>query len=137
MVAKFANFLRAQGVGVFPNPRQARVFWVGLAGDLDRLRSMQANLESRLESVGFFREPRNFRAHLTIGRTRRRMDRQTIGAALEAMHSVASDLFRVDRLVLFKSILKPAGAEHTALHTSYLKRHPDSQTGGLHDHISG
>jgi 2'-5' RNA ligase len=130
-------FLRADGVGVFPNLRHARVLWVGLNGDLERLRSMQANLESCLEAIGFPRGSRHFRAHLTIGRTRRRIDGQTIGAALKPLKLVVSDPFQVDRMVLFKSILKPSGADYTALHTSYLTTHPDSHTGGLHDHITG
>lgn len=112
--------LQAQGVGVFPNLRRARVLWVGLTGDLDRLSALQASLESGLESIGFSRESRKYRAHLTIGRARRRVDRQTIGAALEPVKDVASDPFRVDRLVLFKSVLKPAGAVYTQLHASHL-----------------
>ncbi|MBC2710611.1 MAG: RNA 2',3'-cyclic phosphodiesterase [Desulfosarcina sp.] len=112
--------LEAMGVGVFPNLRNARVLWVGLGGDLDRLRAIQTTLESDLESVGFRKETRRFHPHLTIGRTRQRVDAETIGASLEPLKDVASDSFRVDRLMLFNSILKPAGAEHTLLHTSRL-----------------
>ena len=83
--------LVAKGIGVFPNPRYARVVWVGLRGDLDRLKSIQATLESGLESVGFSRESRAFRAHLTIGRIRQRIDASTIKAALDPMQAVASD----------------------------------------------
>ena len=112
--------LVAKGVGVFPNLRHARVVWVGLSGDLDRLKSIQATLESGLESVGFNRESRAFRAHLTIGRTRQRIDASTIKAALDPLQEVASDAFRVDRLMLFSSILKPTGAQYTLLHTAHL-----------------
>lgn len=112
--------LKAGGVGVFPNLRHARVLWVGLTGDLQRLKAIQATLESALESLGFGRESRDFHAHLTIGRTRQRIDAKKIGASLEPLKDAASDSFRVDRLVLFKSVLKPAGAEYTLLHTSHL-----------------
>lgn len=112
--------LTAKGVGVFPDLGHARVFWVGLAGDLDRLKAIQAALESGLESVGFIRESRGFGAHLTIGRVRRRIDAQLIGESVEPLKAVASDIFRVDRLMLFKSILKPYGPEYTLLHTSHL-----------------
>ena len=112
--------LIAKGVGVFPNRRNARVFWVGLAGELDRLKTLQATLESGLESVGFKKESRDFSAHLTIGRTRRRVDAQTIGALLEPLKDESSDSFRVDRLMLFKSVLRSPGAEYTLLHTSHL-----------------
>lgn len=118
---RFPSFsLVARGVGVFPNLRKARVLWVGLAGDLDRLKLLQAGLESSLVSVGFNKASQRFRAHLTIGRTRQRIDVRTIGAALEPLKNIASDSFRVDRLTLFKSILKPTGAEYTPLHTTHL-----------------
>ncbi|WP_319409617.1 RNA 2',3'-cyclic phosphodiesterase [uncultured Desulfosarcina sp.] len=112
--------LAAKGVGVFPNLRRARVLWVGLTGDLDRLKAIQATLESGLESVGFRREPRDFGAHLTIGRIRERTDAKMIGASMDQLKDTASDGFHVDRLVLFKSILKPNGPEYSLLHTSHL-----------------
>jgi 2'-5' RNA ligase len=118
MTAAFS--LTAKGVGVFPDLRRARILWVGLAGDLDRLKAVQATLESSLDSVGFKKEAHVFGAHLTIGRIRRRIDAQLIGESVEPLKAVASDFFRVDRLMLFKSILKPNGPEYTLLHTSHL-----------------
>lgn len=112
--------LTAKGGGVFPNLSHARVLWVGLAGERDRLEAIQATLESGLESVGFKREARDFAAHLTLGRIRRQIDAQTISALVEALTDQSSDSFRVDKLMLFKSILKASGAEYTLLHTSHL-----------------
>jgi len=118
MIPPFSLF--AKGVGVFPNLRHARVLWVGLAGCIDRLKAIQAALESGLESVGFQREAREFNAHLTIGRIRRRTGARKIAASLDSAKAAVSGSFRVDRLMLFKSILKPNGPEYTLLHTSHL-----------------
>ncbi len=112
--------LAAKGVGGFPNLRRARILWVGLTGELDRLKTVQAALESGLDAVGVKREARGFSAHLTIGRIRRRIDAQLIGESVEALKAVASDFFRADRLMLFNSILRPNGPEYTLLHTSHL-----------------
>ncbi len=112
--------LVAKGVGVFPNFRRARVLWVGLAGHLDRLKTSQADLESALEAVGFSKEARDFSAHLTIGRVRRRIDAQRIRASLDPVQNATSDRFRVDRLTLIKSVLKPNGPRYSLLHTSHL-----------------
>lgn len=112
--------LKARGVGVFPDRRHARVVWVGLDGELDRLGEIRIALESCLESIGFSRENRRFHPHLTIGRTRRQIVAQNLRRSLDTLKDAASDLFQVDRLMLFKSILKPAGAEYTLLHTSWL-----------------
>jgi RNA 2',3'-cyclic 3'-phosphodiesterase len=112
--------LNARGVGVFPNRRHARVLWVGLDGELDRLGEIHSALESSLESIGFNRETRRFHPHLTIGRTRRRIDARTIGASLDPLNDATSDSFPVDCLRLFQSNLKPAGVEYSLLHTSQL-----------------
>jgi 2'-5' RNA ligase len=124
--------LRAQAAGAFPNVRRARVLWVGLGGDLAPLMSMQANLESGLESIGFARERRRFHPHLTMARTRHPIDPAVLGAGLEATRRMVSKPFAVDRLALIKSVLSPSGATHTRLHRSYLQGPPapDIDRGG-------
>jgi len=113
--------LEARGVGAFPGLRKARVLWVGLTGDVDRLLSLQADLETGLESIGYAKDSRGFQAHLTIGRVGRPGAVQTIGEALASLQDTASEPFQVDRLALYQSVLKPAGAQYSLLHTSYLK----------------
>lgn len=112
--------LRAEGVGVFPHLRNARVVWVGLTGEVDRLNTLRETLESVLESIGVGRDVRGYRAHLTIGRIRRRVDARLLGAELERHGESECESFRVDRLGLFESVLKPAGAEYALLHASPL-----------------
>lgn len=116
--------LKADGVGVFPNRRQARVLWMGLSGELDGLRAIQAALESSLESVGFSKKARRFHPHLTLGRSRRRLDAKALDALLEPLKEIASDSFRVDRLRLFRSQLTSVGAKYSRLHTSHLANWP-------------
>ncbi len=110
--------LAAGGVGVFPNLQRARVIWVGLDGDTNELSAMQAELESALARIGFKREQRPFRPHLTIGRVRRRIAPRTLRTALQPLSKMASGAFWADRLVLYRSTLKPSGAAYTALHTA-------------------
>lgn len=112
--------LSVKGVGVFPNHRQARVLWVGLAGDMDRLASIHAGLEKGLESVGFPRDRRSFSPHLTIGRSRRQIHPESIEKALRTMGEDDHETFMVERIGLYKSVLKPTGAEYTLLHASKL-----------------
>jgi RNA 2',3'-cyclic 3'-phosphodiesterase len=112
--------LIAKGAGVFPNLRQARVLWVGLNGDLKQLDVLQQDLETRLATLGFKCERRPFRAHLTIGRTRRRPDSKTLGVLLEPLKAEASEPFGVHEIRFYQSVLKPAGAEYTLLHTASL-----------------
>ena len=111
--------LNASGFGGFPNQRRARVLWVGLVGDVECLKATWETLEKNLVRVRYKRENSRFSPHLTIGRTRRRIDLQTLGLSLDALTDMTSDSFKVDRLLLIKSVLKPTGAEYTPLHVSH------------------
>lgn len=61
--------LRIGGLGGFPSLRRASVLWVGVRGDAE-LASLQRELEPALSRLGFPREQRPFRPHITIGRVR-------------------------------------------------------------------
>ncbi len=113
--------LQVKGAGVFPNRRNARVLWVGLDGALDRLRALHTSLACALGPLGFSLSDRQLRAHVTIGRARQHIDAHRLGALLDSLKAVASEVFRVDRLVLYQSLLKPGGPEHRPLHQTHLK----------------
>lgn len=52
------------GLGVFPNLREPRILWMGVKSpDLIRL---QASIDEELAKVGFPREQRTFRPHITL-----------------------------------------------------------------------
>lgn len=110
-----AFFLRIQDVGAFPNKRRARVLWVGLQGDLPRLKSLQKSIEDALEPLGFEREKRPFRAHLTIGRTRGKGPGCML-RELPTSKQAWPEPFNVNEVHLYRSLLKPMGAQYRLLH---------------------
>ncbi len=112
--------LAAKGVGVFPNPARARVVWAGLAGHLAQLTALQGLLAKRLAAIGFPPEGRPFTGHLTLGRVKKKLASSRVRAALDAGCDFSSDPFVVDRVVLFKSDLRPTGAVYTGLHQAKL-----------------
>src|SRR2546430_2441511 len=57
-----------EGAGCFPNRDSPRVVWVGIQGDLDSLRRLQAQIEQEAQTFGDHTEERVFQPHLTIGR---------------------------------------------------------------------
>jgi 2'-5' RNA ligase len=61
--------LRIAGVGAFPSLRRANIVWVGVGHD-DELASLQRELEPALSRLGYPREQRPFRPHITVGRLR-------------------------------------------------------------------
>jgi 2'-5' RNA ligase len=103
------------GVGVFPGIKRPRVIWAGLREDTPGLLRLQASVEAGLETVGFAREQRPFKAHLTLGRVKGRIAPAQLLEAVEAFSDFRTGQFEVDGVTLFKSDLKPTGAVYTRL----------------------
>lgn len=110
--------IRLKGVGVFPNLKRPRVVWVGLGGDIDRLSDLRDNLQSKLNALGFIPERRPFKPHLTLGRFKGRTSgTYEIKNILERYYETKSDICYLKEFILFKSDLKPNGAEYTKICT--------------------
>ena len=108
--------LWAGGIGAFPSVRKPRVIWVGLGGEVERLAKIQAGLESVLEPLGFAREGRGFRPHLTLGRVKDRRRLQRLIDAMSTLTLPEFNSFDADEIILYKSDLRPTGAIYTKLH---------------------
>ncbi len=107
--------LSVKGLGVFPDARRPRVIWAGLSGRTQSLIDFQADLEENLANVGFEKERRRFKAHLTLGRVKKKLSPVKLVSAFDACGGFASRSFAADRLVLYRSQLRPEGAVYTAL----------------------
>jgi 2'-5' RNA ligase len=102
-----------RGVGFFPGTRSPRVFWAGLAAPT--MKELAEEIDIRMERLGFDKEKRAFRPHITLARARDgRIDSSLVlGAAEYEEHDFGS--FTVGSVFLFKSTLKPAGAVYEKL----------------------
>ena len=108
--------LRPTGLGAFPNLRKPRVIWIGMEGEVQRLNEIQARVEKTLEPLGFVREKRGFRPHLTIGRVKDRRRLQSLEDAMATLDMEPFNSFDADEIILYKSDLRPTGAIYTKLH---------------------
>jgi len=123
VVASRARFDLALGdLGCFPNPQRARVFWVGVQDSRGRLRALVESLEDALARLGFERETRPYKAHLTLGRVRRNASRSQVAAlASESVLDLTRGLaLPVRGVSLIQSDLTPSGAIYSRLHRSAL-----------------
>ena len=59
--------VRFAGVGFFPNPKAARVFWAGVDGG-DELSRLASAVDAALEKLGIAREDKPYHPHLTLAR---------------------------------------------------------------------
>jgi len=107
--------LAIKGVGVFPGIKRPRVIWIGITGQIDLLIEMHKTLDKRLETIGFPKESRPFRGHLTIGRIKGKVDPQRLIAAIKEFGEFESETFIANKLILFKSELNPSGSIYTKL----------------------
>jgi len=111
-----------KGIGVFPNIKRPRVIWTGVAEQHNRLAGLQGHLDDHLESIGFPREKRPFKGHLTIGRIKQRVDSNRLMEAMKECAKFEPEAFIVNEIILFKSELNPTGAVYTPLMSASLKK---------------
>jgi 2'-5' RNA ligase len=107
--------LKVRGVGAFPHLKNPRVIWMGLVDGKEVLACFQKQLEIELEKVGFELEARAFHPHLTLGRTKSSKGREELVGRIERHKEEEFGDFQVERLVLFKSDLRPTGPIYTPL----------------------
>jgi len=109
--------LELGGLGAFPNLRRPNVIWVAVKGDVERLASLQREIDHFLVPFGFSPESRPFTAHLTLGRLRERAsaaERQRIGESLITAKPEEVP-FQVGEISLMRSTLTPSGAIYSRL----------------------
>jgi RNA 2',3'-cyclic 3'-phosphodiesterase len=93
-------------MGAFPNPRRARVVWVGVGNGHEALERIAEKAESAARAAGFDAEARKFTAHLTISR----MKQPESAAALLAKSGRINATMQVTEVVLYRSEL---GGQHS------------------------
>ena len=113
--------IRIRGCGGFPNTKNPRVIWIGVEDQNGLLRELQARAERGLEELGFEREQRDYTPHLTVGRLRSGKGREGIAQALRDMGDSDLGTMEIGHITLFRSLLKPTGAEYTKLGTISLQ----------------
>jgi 2'-5' RNA ligase len=115
-VGKINTFnLVAEGIGVFPGIKRPRVIWVGLKGQVQLLFAMQRLLEDNLAALGYKKEKRPFKGHLTLGRFKQSVNPNTIRRVLQELGDLTIEEFTARRVIFYKSDLKPTGAVYSQL----------------------
>ncbi len=103
------------GAGAFPNKRRASVIWAGIRSGAEQIKALAQRVEDALEKIGFERESRPFKAHLTLGRARSPRNADKLGEMLDAMKAEEVGTFTVSAITLVKSDLRPSGPVYTTI----------------------
>ena len=102
-----------KGAGGFPSTSRARVLWIGVEDRGGDLHNLFEELEEALQGIGFPREDRSFKPHLTLGRVKDKRGKSF--PFLQELREREIGVLEVKEMVLFRSQQKPQGAEYTPL----------------------
>ena len=111
----FQVFLKR--IGGFPNLRRPRVLWVGFGGEVTRLEHLKSVTDSALRSIKIPLEDRPFKAHLTLARLKAGLPDDGQKLLSDIVDFNCDRPFKVEEVVLFKSVLTPKGPIYSRLHT--------------------
>jgi 2'-5' RNA ligase len=104
-------------LGCFPTFSKPNVIWVGLTGDVQRLKALYLPLDSAAAPFAEKEEHRPFQPHLTLGRVRpgARGKARRFGELLRTETISVDGEWICDTVTLYKSELMPKGSIHTPL----------------------
>jgi len=108
-------YIRIYTTGVFPNRKYPRVIWIGVE-DSDMLKRLHEDIENTMVSLGFKKEQRPFKPHLTLGRVRSREGIVHLVHDLDMLKDKDFGNIHVKKIKLMKSDLKPQGAIYSCLY---------------------
>jgi RNA 2',3'-cyclic 3'-phosphodiesterase len=104
-----------KNMGAFPSLKSPRVVWVGIEDQGGQVVRLQNQVETEMSNLGFEEEKRPFAPHLTLGRVRSPKGKdELVKYLLDEREQIFGEI-KVDRVILFKSELKPTGAVYTVL----------------------
>ncbi|MBI5119165.1 RNA 2',3'-cyclic phosphodiesterase [Candidatus Poribacteria bacterium] len=107
--------LEVRAVGCFPSMKRPRVVWLGIEKGAEAIRQLQQKVESELERIGFPREDKDFKAHLTIGRVKGQQGVQRLCGLLEEERNVFIGSMRAEKLSVMKSQPLSTGPVYTEM----------------------
>jgi 2'-5' RNA ligase len=113
--------MAVDGFGAFPSLRRPSVVWTGIELN-PSLERVQKSVEEALCELGYPREERRFKPHLTVGRAHKRASPSDF-RGFEALVGQLSyrDTYRVSAIDVMQSRLKPTGAVYDVVHSARLE----------------
>jgi 2'-5' RNA ligase len=110
------------GVGAFPDASNPRTIWLGAREGSQAMIAMHQRVEDALAEMGFRKENRRFRPHVTIGRVRdTRNAKRDLKDLLAKYADYEGGISHVEELVVFSSQLQEGGPLYEPLGRAELK----------------
>lgn len=107
--------LALRGLGAFPNLRAPRIVWLGVTPD-PKLELLHHDLACACAELGYEREARAFRPHITLGRARAPLRAEAARELARAARAVTwSATVEARSVDIMESRLLPGGARYGVL----------------------
>ncbi|MDD5477159.1 MAG: RNA 2',3'-cyclic phosphodiesterase [Candidatus Omnitrophica bacterium] len=116
--------IKLESLGAFPNEACARIIWIGTDQAPKALEQIVAQLETKLAGLGIPKEGRPFRAHITIGRIKHRLNPCDLEKGIDQVKNdvVYENLeFNTRGITLFQSTLGKECPTYTVLKETSFK----------------
>jgi RNA 2',3'-cyclic 3'-phosphodiesterase len=112
---------RISDIGTFDRNRVPKILWFDTL-DNEPIYKLADGIETALVKLGYNREKRPFKAHLTVGGIRYINDKKHFREVIEKYKNVFIQEVFTDRFILYQSTLKPGGPTYTELKSWNLKK---------------
>ena len=107
--------LEVTGIGAFPHWRHPRVVWAGCGEGADDAVALAERVEDACVDLGYERERRPFRPHLTLGRVKLPADAMGLEEATAEIRDKVYGFMDVDAIVVFMSSLRRTGPVYSPM----------------------
>ena len=115
--------LNITGTGCFPKIERPRVLWLGIDGNIDQLQDFVADLNIKLEKLGFPLDENEFIPHITLARIKYPpKDTPDISNFINTSYDPIK--FNINRIRFMSSELFPNGPIYSILGTHFLSENP-------------
>jgi len=114
--------LEIKTTGCFPNNKQPRVLWLGVDGELDKLKNLLNNIDNELAKIGItFDTKKDYLPHITLGRIK--YPPNSAPNIANFLNTSFTPLkFNVNRIRLIGSELFPNGPIYSILGTHIIPK---------------
>ncbi len=112
--------LQLQKTGIFGSRYKPRVIWFGI-GENEQLFLFAHEILAELDKAGFLLDKQNFGPQLPMGRMRNMRNKIAFQEAIDSVHNVFIQEFKVRRITLFESKLQPTGVVYNVIEEYQLK----------------
>lgn len=103
------------GIGAFPNIKHPKVIWLGIEKGSLSINILSDKIEQGLEHLGFKREKRLFKPHLTLGRVKSLKNIKKLLDIIAKIKFQCEEFILINKIILFQSTLTPKGAVYSIL----------------------